>query len=40
MNEIQFRFRLRSGQFGKIRNIWKVLKCGFGEEWRSVGQIV
>jgi hypothetical protein len=32
---------LKRGHFGKwIRNIWKVLKCGAGEEWRrSVGQI-
>jgi hypothetical protein len=33
---------LKSGHFGKqIRNIWKVLRCGAGEEWRrSVGPIV
>jgi hypothetical protein len=33
---------LKRGHFGKyIRSIWKVLKCGAGEEWRrSVGPIV
>jgi hypothetical protein len=33
---------LKRGHFGKeIRNTWKVLKCGVGEEWRrSVGPIV
>jgi hypothetical protein len=33
---------LKLGHFGKlIRNTWKVLKCGEGEEWRrSVGPIV
>jgi hypothetical protein len=30
-----------TGHFGKqIRNAWHVLKCGAGEAWRSVGQIV
>ena len=24
----------------EIRNTWKVLKCGAGEEWRSVGPIM
>jgi len=30
------------GRFGQyIRNTWKVLKCGAGEEWRrSVGRIM
>jgi hypothetical protein len=32
---------LKLEQFGKqIRINWKVLKCGAGEEWRSVGPIV
>jgi hypothetical protein len=29
---------VRSGQ--QIRNTWKVLKCGAGEGWRSVGPMV
>jgi hypothetical protein len=29
------------GRFGQqIRNTWKVLKCGAGEGWRSVGPII
>jgi hypothetical protein len=32
---------LKIGRFGEqIRNIWKVLKFGAGEGWRSVGQIM
>ena len=32
---------LKLGHCGKqIRNTWKVLKCGAGEGWRSVGPIV
>jgi hypothetical protein len=32
---------LKCRYFGKqIRNIWKVLKCGSGERWRSLGPSV
>jgi hypothetical protein len=31
---------LKLGCFGQIRNTWKVLKCGVGEGWRTVGLIV
>jgi hypothetical protein len=32
---------LKLGHCGKyIRNTWRVLKCGAGEGWRSVGPIV
>jgi hypothetical protein len=33
---------MKLGHFGEqIRNAWKVLKCGAGEEWiRSVGPIM
>jgi hypothetical protein len=32
---------LKLRDFGKqIGNTWKVLKCGAGEEWRSVVPIV
>jgi len=28
---------LKLGHFGKrIRNAWKALKCGAGEEWRNL----
>jgi hypothetical protein len=39
---VQMCMVLKIGPFGnKIRNSWKVLKCGTGEGWRrSVGQIV
>jgi len=30
-----------TGRFGQqIRNTWKILKCGAGEGWRSVGHIM